>query len=203
MTLAYPLATSASFPPVLAGARFDQPSPKPVVKRLDFPLRPHLLKYLRVHLKLTPSAADPTRLEDYVLSKTGRFGYALSQLLRKPAKSARHEGSIDDCTGQLGINLRNFNAPYYDLLRGQLSPWVVFQFNEIVEDCFRGELYWWVRQHRERRATIKDAIRSFMAFYEVSEDDVAFETLRKDVQRNAELPPLKKKKVGLNAAIFR
>jgi hypothetical protein len=166
------------------------------VKRLDFPVRPHLLKYLQVHLKLVASAADAARLDDYVLSKSGRFGFALNQLLRKPVKSARHEASIDDCTAQLGINLRNFNAPYYDLTQGRLSPWVVFQFNDFVEENFRDELYWWVRQHRERRATIKDAIRSFLAFYEVSEDDVAYETLRKDVQRNAALPPRKKKKSG-------
>lgn len=202
MALAYPLATSPSFPPVPAGARFAQLNLAPAVKRLDFPLRPHLLKYLQVHLKLTASSADPLRLEDYVLSKAGRFGFALNQLLRKPTKSARHEGSVEDCTSQLGINLRNFNAPYYELTQGKLSPWVVFQFNEFVEDYFRAELHWWVRQHRERRATIKDAIRSFMAFYDVGEDDVAYETLRKDVQRNAELPALKKKKSAVKASDF-
>ncbi|MGI4833304.1 MAG: hypothetical protein ACRYFK_07565 [Janthinobacterium lividum] len=163
------------------------------MKRLDFPVRPHLLKYLEVHLKLARLVEAPLQLEDYVLSKTNRFGFALNQLLRKPAKSARHEGSIDDCTVSLGLNLRNFNAPYYDLTQGKLSPYVVFQFNEFVDDNFREELYWWVAQHREKRATIKDGILSFMAFYGVTENDLAYETLRKDVQRNADLKPLKKK----------
>jgi len=146
-------------------------------------------------LKLDRTLAAPLLVEDYILSKTNRFGFALNQLLRKPIKSARHESSIDDCTAVLGVDLRNFNAPYYELTRGKLSAYCVFQFNDFVDDNFRSELYWWVGQHRERRSTIKDAIRSFMAFYDVSEDDVAYETLRKDVQRNADLPSLKKKVV--------
>jgi hypothetical protein len=163
------------------------------VKRIDFPLRPHLLKYLVVHLKLGRVAEATNGHEDYLLSKSNRFGFALNTLLRKPVKSARHEGSIDDCKALLGVDLRNFNAPYYDLTQGKLTPYAVFQFNDFVEGLFREELYWWVRQHRERRATIKDAILSFMALYDAVEEDVAYETLRKDVRRNAALKPLKKK----------
>jgi hypothetical protein len=163
------------------------------VKRIDFPVRPHLLKYLLVHLKLVPAKEAPFALEDYILSKSNRFGFALNQLLRKPVKSARHEGSTEDCTAALGVDLRNFNGSYYDLSLGKLSPYVVFQFNDFVEELFREEMYWWVAQQRERRSTIKDSIRSFMVFYDVTEDDLAYETLRKDVQRNADLKPLKKK----------
>lgn len=194
MALAYPLASSSSFLPVMAGARFDQPSPKPPVKRLDFPVRPHLLKYLQVHLLLARLQELPFQASDYTLSSEGRFGLPLTLLLQKPAKSARYEGSIDDCTAALGVDLRNFKGTYAYLLKGQLSPWVVFQFNDFVEGWFRKELYWWVARHRERRATIKDAIYSFMAFYDVSEDDVPFETLRKDVQRNGEQPAARKTK---------
>lgn len=164
------------------------------MKRIDFPIKPHLLKYLQVHLKLVPSDTRPGQLTDYVLSKTNRFGFALNQLLRKPAKSARHESSIEECTSLLGVDLRNFNAAYYDLLRGKLTAYCVFQFNDFVDDNFYSELYWWVREHRARRATIKDAIRSFMVFYDVSEDDIAYETLRKNVQRNAGLEPRASKK---------
>lgn len=184
---------STSFPPLGTAARFEHPKRAPSVKRIDFALRPHLLKYLAVHLKLGRKADAAGALDDYVLSKSNRFGFALNALLRKPVKSARHEGSIDDCTALLGVDLRNFNGSYYDLLQGKLSPYVVFQFNDFVEEIFREELYWWVTQHRARRATIKDAIRSFMELYEVSEDDIAYETLRKDVQRNGNIPPLKKK----------
>ena len=198
----YPSTSSPSFLPPTSAGTFGHLKPAPAVKRIDFPVRPHLLKYLQVHLKLTTQGEQPLKFSDYVLSSSGRWGLALTQLLRKPAKSARHEGSIDDCTVQLGVDLRNFKYPYYDLLMGKLSPWVVFQYNEFVDDYFRSELYWWVGQHRERRATIKDAIRSFMAFYDVNEDDIAYETLRKDVQRNADLPPLKKKKSGAKSNDF-
>ncbi|MDO7853170.1 hypothetical protein [Hymenobacter convexus] len=164
------------------------------MKRIDFPIRPYLLKYLQVHLKLARIGEDPLQLEDYVLSKANRFGLALDLLLRKPVKSARHEGSIDDCTATLGVNLRNFNAAYFDLTRGKLTPYAIFQFNDTVDDHFNAELYWWVGKHVDRRATIKDAIRSFMVFYDIMEDDRSYESLRKLVQRNAELVPKKKKK---------
>lgn len=162
------------------------------MKRIDFPIRPYLLKYLQVHLKLQQRPDAPGQLADYLLSKTDRFGFALNQLLRKPAKSARHESSLEECTATLGVDLRNFNHAYYDLTRGKISAYCVFQFNDFVDDLFTAELYWWVQQHVERRATIKDAIRSFMIFYDVSEDEKSFEALRKSVQRNADLAPRKK-----------
>lgn len=201
MTHPYALPTStfqpppsASFPSPSPGARFDFVKPAPSVKRIDFPIKPHLLKYLQVHLKLKRTQESPILVEDYLLSKTNRFGFALNQLLRKPAKSARHESSIEECTAVLGVDLRNFNAAYYDLLRGKLSAYCVFQFNDFVDDNFYAELYWWVREQRARRSTIKDAIRSFMVFYDVSEDELAYETLRKNVQRNAGLEPMRKSK---------
>jgi hypothetical protein len=173
------------------------------VKRIDFPVRPHLLKYLQVHLRLAPNPETSNQLEDYVLSKADRFGFALNQLLRKPVKSARHEASTEGCTAGLGVNLRNFNAPYYDLTQGKLSAYAVFQFNELVEELFRQELYWWVKQTLERRGTMKDAIRSFMVLYDVGEDDIAYETLRRDVHRNAGVPTRRKaKKSGAEAENF-
>ena len=157
-------------------------------------MKPHLLKFLQVHLKLKRSLEPGGELEDYVLTNSGLWGLPLTQLLRRPAKSARHEASIEDCTVSLGINLRNFKGDYYDLLQGKLSAYAIFQWNDFVEDQYYRELYWWVHKHRERRATIKDGIRAFLAFYEVSEDECAFETLRKNVQRNAGLPSRKNKK---------
>lgn len=198
MPHAYPPAACApSFSPLPPAARFERPQPAPPVKRIDFPIRPYLLKYLQVHLKLAREQEAPLRVADYLLSSSGRFGLALTQLLRKPVKSARHEGSIEDCTATLGIDLRSYKYAYYDLLQGKLSAYCVFQFNDFVDDYFKAELYWWVARHRERRATIKDAIRSYMAFYDVSEDDVAYETLRKAVQRNGGLAPrTRQKKAG-------
>jgi hypothetical protein len=192
-----PTPISASFLPPTSAPRFEQPKPAPAVKRLDFPIRPHLLKFLQVHLKLSRVQEQPLQLTDYLLSSSGRFGLALTQLLRKPVKSARHEGSTDDCTAMLGVDLRSYKYAYYDLLQGKLSPYVVFLFNDFVEDIFRQELYWWVQQHYERRATIKDSIRAALAFYDITEEDVAYDTLRKDVQRNATLHRRKpKKKAG-------
>jgi hypothetical protein len=200
MTLVYPLApppATESFMPASAEARFGFVKLPPLaVKRLDFPLRPHLLKFLQVHLKLSRVQEQPLLLSDYVLSGSGRFGLALTQLLRKPVKSARHEGSIDDCTAKLGVDLRSYKYAYYDLLQGKLSPYVVFLFNDFVEDVFRHEVYWWVQQHYDRRATIKDSIHAALAFYDITEEDVAYHTIRRDVQRNAGLKRRYAKKKG-------
>jgi hypothetical protein len=185
---------SQSFPPPTTPANFGHLKPPTAVKRIDFPIRPHLLKYLQVHLHLIQVQELPFKASDYTLSSEGRFGFPLTLLLQKPAKSARYEGSTADCTAALGVDLRNFKGAYAHLLKGELTSWAVFQFNEFVEGWFRKELYWWVNQHRERRATNKEAIYSFMAFYSVTEDDVAYETLKKDVQRNGQGPTSRKKK---------
>ncbi|MDJ0367302.1 hypothetical protein QMK33_19310 [Hymenobacter sp. H14-R3] len=163
------------------------------MKRIDFPIKPYLLKYLEVHLELKRLETDPLKLEDFVLSSANKqFGLPLSWLLRKSVKSARHEGSNEECTAMLGVDLRNYNFSYYELAQNHLTPYAIFEFNQLVDEIFKKELYWWVRQHRERRATIKDAIRSYMAFYDICEEDIAYETLRKNVQRNGGLPSRKK-----------
>jgi hypothetical protein len=166
------------------------------MRRIDFPIRPHLLKFLTVHMNLRTDLSQPDQLADYVLSSVGQWGLPLTFLLSKPVKSARHEGSIDDCTAKLGVNLRNFKAPYYDLIQGKLSPFTVFKFNEYVEGWFRKEVYWWVGQHQQRRGTVKDGILACLAFYEVSPDEIAFSTLRRDVERNS--PLLRRKKKNKN-----
>jgi hypothetical protein len=194
LPLPTPTASSSSFGSAAPRARFDSPKPAAYVKRIDFPIRPYLLKYLQVNLRLSYLEGDTSKLEDYVLSTTSRFGFALDVLLRKPAKSARHEGSVDDCTALLGVNLRNFNGAYYDLTRGKLTDYAIFKYNDFVDDCLNADLYHWVGQHVARRSTIKDAIRSFMVFYDISEDEKSFESLRKNVQRNGGIQPRKKKK---------
>jgi hypothetical protein len=186
------LPSSSSFTLAPSAGRFDYSKTTPAVKRIDFPVKPHILKYLLVHLKLTRIEHEQMVVDDYVLSNNGRFGLALTSLLKKQPKSARHEGSNEECTARLGVNLRNFAFPYYDLMQGRLSAYSIYQFNDFVDDYFKSELYWWVREHRKRGSTIKDAIYSFMVFYSVTEEDIAFETLRKAVQRNAELQPRKK-----------
>ena len=187
-------SASSSFATVATSARFEHPKPAPYVKRIDFPVRPYLLKYLQVNLQLARLSEEPLQLEDYVLSTTNRFGFALDVLLRKPAKSARHEGSVDDCTAKLGVNLRNFNGAYYDLTRGKLTEYVIFKFNDFVDDNLNKDLYHWVDQCVQRRSTIKDAIRSFMVFYDICDDEKSFESLRKNVQRNGGLVTRKKKR---------
>lgn len=157
------------------------------MKRLDFPVKPHILKYLVLHLELSSveSKGQTSLFEDYVLSKSDRFGFALHYLLRRPVKSARHKNSAEDCTEYFGVDLRNFNYPHYGL--NNLPSYAVFQFNDYVDELVHAELYEWVKQQVNHRSTIVEAIRSFMAIYDFTEEDIALETLRKSVQRNVDL----------------
>lgn len=171
------------------------------MKRIDFPVKPHVLKYLQVHLRLAPATPDAQELQDYVLSKTDQFGFALYQLLRRPVKSARHEGSAQACTTTLGVNLRNFNYPYYELSQGRIPAYTVFQFNDFVDEVFKTELYRFVRDQIERRSTIKEAILSFMSLYSITEEDIQYETLRKAVQRNVPVLTKKSRRKGKNLSM--
>ena len=201
MTLAHgaPLTTllssvETSFPALSTEAKFGYPKPAPV-KRIDFPIKPYLLKYLEVALELPRLSHTPHKLADFVLCESEKqFGLVLSLLLRKPAKSARHNKSIDDCTASLGVDLSNYNFSYYDLAQNKPTPYTVFQFNGYIERTFRKEVLWWVKQHCDRGMTIKDAIRSCMVFYDVTEDELPYETLRKMVQRKTRKPAAKKSK---------
>ncbi|QIX60892.1 hypothetical protein HER32_06750 [Hymenobacter sp. BT18] len=152
------------------------------MKNLDFPLKPHVRKYLNVHLGSG----------EYVLSNSDRFGKMMYHLLRRQVKGKlHHAGSREDCTQVLQIDMRNFPAHQYGLK--ELTNYTIFQFNDFVDELMKEELYLWVRQFLNNRITIRQIILDFMGAYDLREEDVPFETLRKAVQRNVHLKELKKR----------
>lgn len=154
-----------------------------MLKTLDFPVKPHVRKYLSVHL-------GPAT---YVLSNTGRFGRLLFHLLRRQVKGKLHHAAYrQDCTAVLSLDLKNFPAHQYGLK--EVTDYTIFQFSDFVDEMLKEELYVWIRQHVNRTTTIKEVIVDFMAGYDLREEDIQYETLRKAVQRNCNLPELKKRR---------
>ncbi|WP_375435076.1 hypothetical protein [uncultured Hymenobacter sp.] len=154
-----------------------------MLKILDFPVKPHVRKYLDLHLGTEP----------YVLSSADRFGKLLFHLMRRQIKGKlHHAGSREGCTSNFKLDLRNFPAYQYGF--DELTDYTIFQFNDYVDELLKEELYTWIRQFVTRRTGIKRVIIDFMAGYDLREEDIQYETLRKAVQRNVSLPPLKKKR---------
>ncbi len=151
---------------------------------LAFPVRPYVRKYLVRHLG-----------EHYVLSRADRFGLFLFHLLRKQGRGAKKTGGKEKCSATFAIDLRNFPFRQYGL--EELTSYSIFHFNEFVDELLKGELYMWVRAHAtaaRHRTTVKDAIVDFMVLYDLREEDISFETLRKSVQRNTDVRPRKRDK---------
>lgn len=152
-------------------------------KALDFPVKPHVQKYLNSHL-----GRDP-----YVLSTSDRFGKMLFHLLRRQLKGTLyHVGNRENCTQRFSLDLRNFPAHQYGLT--QLTDYSIYHFNDFVDDTMKEELYTWVGNFVNNQVTIKEVIVDFMAAYDLREEDMQYETLRKAVQRNCDLPTLKKRR---------
>lgn len=150
---------------------------------LDFPVKPHVRKYLNTHLGS----------DTYVLSNADRFGKMLYHLLRRQVKGKHHHaGSREGCIVKLQLDLRNFPAHQYGLK--ELTDYTIFQFNDFCDEILKEELYLWVRQFVNRTTTIREVILDFMGAYDMREEDIQYETLRKAVQRNCNLPELKKRK---------
>jgi hypothetical protein len=137
-----------------------------MLQLLDFPVKPHVRKYLDTHL-------GP---ETYVLNNSGRFGKMLFHLMRRQIKGKLHHvGSRSDCTCVLQLDLRNFPVYQYGLTK--FTDYTIFQFNDYVDELLKEELYTWVRQCVNRRTAIKDVIADCMAGYDLREEDIQYETL--------------------------
>lgn len=149
----------------------------------DFPVKPHVRKYLNEHLGTGV----------YTLSPSDRFGKLMFHLLRRQLRGKSWvQASTEGCTSVLQVDLRNFPARQYGLT--ELTAYTIYQFNDDVDDLLKRELRTWVKNFLNCKTTIRDIILDFMAAYDLTEEDIQFETLRKDVQRNVKLAPLKKRR---------
>lgn len=145
------------------------------MKILYLPVRPHVCKYLLAHLG-----------PDYVLSKNDRFGLYLSGLLQRQPKGQRGVGKLDSCTESFSIDLRNYPTRQFRVTGA--TDFTISKFNSYVDELIHQELYLWVRANCGRvmhRLPITEAILSYCALYDIVEEEMALQTLKKAVQRNA------------------
>lgn len=80
--------------------------------------------------------------------------------------------------------------------RFHLDSQIVVRMNSLLRDKFDDEFFHWVNSSREswdldgKAPEINECIESFMNYYDLSEDDIAFETLKKSYYRYR-VPPRK------------
>ncbi|MCA8830545.1 hypothetical protein [Hymenobacter pini] len=155
-----------------------------MLKVLHLPVKPQVRKYLLAHLG-----------EEYVLSKNDRFGLYLSGLLQRQPRGQRGVGKLDKCTEKFAFDLRNYPTRQFRVTGA--SDYTISQFNGFVDDLIHQELYFWVRANCGRvmhRLQITEAILSFCAIYDIQEEELPLQTLKKAVQRNAGVRVRKRKK---------
>jgi hypothetical protein len=146
-----------------------------MLKVLQLPVKPHVRKYLLAHVG-----------PEYVLSKNDRFGLYLSGLLQRQPKGQRGVGKLDDCTDTFPIDLKNYPTRQFRVTGA--SDFTISRFNRYVDDLIHQELYLWVRANCGRvmhRLPITEAILTYCALYDIQEEEMPLQTLKKAVQRNA------------------
>lgn len=79
--------------------------------------------------------------------------------------------------------------------RFHIDSKIVYRINKILEDKFDDEFFHWCENVRQsfisngKAIEINEAIETFMAYYDLSEDDIQFETLKKAYYRYR-VPPV-------------
>jgi len=134
---------------------------------IHFPVKPHVYKYLQKKVG-----------EKLVVVSTSYFGATVLDILSK--NHSDYSVVKSDLTYSVEISLR-----YMEKNGVYLNPRVVRKFNARIDDIFREEL----RTHIEISYTINNipkerSLRDFLLVYDITEDDIKFETLVKDFHRN-------------------
>ncbi|GAB3233162.1 hypothetical protein GCM10027346_20930 [Hymenobacter seoulensis] len=148
---------------------------------LDLPVRPHVYKYLLLHLG-----------PEYVLSRTDPHGLLLFLLLRSPLTNARKDAVVAEYSLKFNVGLENYPFRQYGLT---LTSDTVYMFNNTVHEQIKAELHAFVDLAVELGQRQKDAVLDFMAKYDFTDKDISYDTLIKSYQRYRASVPTKKRKV--------
>lgn len=91
------------------------------------------------------------------------------------------------------------NSSIVNEKRFQIDAKIVYRINKLLRDKFNDEFFHWVNQIREstkktgEEIEINGAIHQFMEYYDLHEDDIQFETLKKIYWRERNPPrPIEK-----------
>ncbi|MGI4870978.1 MAG: hypothetical protein ACRYFX_07350 [Janthinobacterium lividum] len=138
---------------------------------LQLPVKPYTLKFLTRHL----GAA-------YKLGNVDIYGRFLFALLRQPRTDKQYDDYLDRYTAKFPVRI----VPYLvgDRACKNCSPLTVVHFNSFVEEIFYKEFHDFVQfRVEENGVQAKVAIERFCSRFELSEDDISYETLKKNWQR--------------------
>lgn len=141
-------------------------SNRPVVT-IHFPVKPHVYKFLQKKVG-----------EKLIVSKKNFFGNLVLDVLSK--KYCVLESVTDELTFPADISLR-----YMEDYGIYIDKNIVRKFNTQVDSLFKEEMRTFVNINNSINGMPKrEAIRQFIFHYNISEDDIKFETLLKDIVRN-------------------
>ncbi|MGI4865428.1 MAG: hypothetical protein ACRYFZ_16010 [Janthinobacterium lividum] len=138
---------------------------------LTLPVKPYTLKFLTRHLGA-----------GYKLGNSDIFGRFLYGLLRSPRTDRQYEDYLDRYTAEFPVRI----VPYLvaDRACKNCSPLTIVHFNGFVEEIFYKEFHDFVLfRVEEDHMEAKVAIEKFCKRFALTEDDVAYETLKKNWQR--------------------
>ena len=136
---------------------------------LHIPIKPYALKYLKVHLG-----------DDYKISKNDAFGIYLENILRRPQEDARYCHFMKKYTGDFEVFLSKKNW----LSDGfRLSPKGIVDFNSFVENIIKAELHSFIDFSRSLKIRQAKAVELFREKYNITEEDIAFDSFKKSYRR--------------------
>lgn len=137
---------------------------------LKIPVRPHVKKYLAVHLG-----------DDYTLSLADAFGIMLLQLLRRPLVDKRKEASMEAYTEKFRFGTEGYPAQKWGLR--SFTTGTIYLFNKFVHEVMMAEMYGHVSTSVNHGLGLHDAIDEFLAKYDFTDRDLTFDAVKKTYQR--------------------
>lgn len=134
---------------------------------VHFPVKLHVYKYLQSKVG-----------EKLVLTKNNFFGSTVIDIFKRTYSV--YESVSNEYTFPVEVSTR-----YMEKNGIFLDDKSLRKFNSRFDDMFREEMRSYVYMSSESNGLKKEsALRQFLFHYNISEDDIKFETLVKDLQRN-------------------
>ncbi|MCA8831948.1 hypothetical protein [Hymenobacter pini] len=137
---------------------------------LQIPVRPHVLKYLSVHLG-----------ENYHLSLGDQFGIMLLCLLRRPLVDKRKESSMAEYTAKFHFDTTGYPAQKWGLR--SFTTGTIYLFGKYVDEVMMKEMYGQVATNVDNGQGLHDSINEWRAKYDFTDSDKSFDAVKKSYQR--------------------
>jgi hypothetical protein len=135
---------------------------------LHLPVKPYTLKFLTRHLG-----------PNYKLGNGDIYGRVVFWLLRHPRTDRQYDDYLDRYTALFPVSI----VPYLvaDRACKNCSPLTIVHFNGFAEEIFFKEFHDFVEfRVEENHMEAKVAIEKFCNRFELTEDDISYETLKKN-----------------------